>query len=50
VATPEVRARLNDLGMNRIGKGTPDELASFLQAEIVRWGKIVETAGIAKSE
>jgi tripartite-type tricarboxylate transporter receptor subunit TctC len=50
VATPEVRARLNDLGMNRIGKGTPDELASFLQAEIVRWGKIVEPAGIAKSE
>ena len=50
VATPDVRARLNDLGMNPIGKGTPDELASFLQAEIVRWGKIVETAGIAKSE
>mgnify|MGYP001390962182 CR=1 FL=1 len=50
VAMPDVRGRLNDLGMNPIGKGTPDELASFLRAEIVRWGKIVEAAGIAKSE
>lgn len=50
VAMPDVHARLKDLGMNPIGKGDPDELASFLQAEIVRWGKIVETAGIAKSE
>jgi tripartite-type tricarboxylate transporter receptor subunit TctC len=50
VATPDVRGRINDLGMRPIGKGNPAELASFLQAEIVRWGKIVETAGIAKSE
>lgn len=50
VATPDVRGRINDLGMRPIGKGNPDELASFLQAEFVRWGKIVETAGIAKSE
>jgi tripartite-type tricarboxylate transporter receptor subunit TctC len=45
-----VRGRINDLGMNPIGKGNPDELASFLQAEIGRWAKIVESAGIAKSE
>jgi tripartite-type tricarboxylate transporter receptor subunit TctC len=50
VATADVRERINDLGMKPLGKGSPDELASFLQAEIVRWGKIVETAGIAKSE
>jgi tripartite-type tricarboxylate transporter receptor subunit TctC len=50
VATPDVRGRLNDLGMIPIGKGTPEELASFLRAEIVRWSKIVETAGLAKSE
>ncbi len=50
VATPDVNGRLKDLGMNPIGEGTPKELASFLQAEIVRWGKIVETAGLAKSE
>lgn len=50
VAMPDVRARLSDLGMTPIGEGKPNVLASFLQAEIVRWGKIVETAGIAKSE
>jgi tripartite-type tricarboxylate transporter receptor subunit TctC len=50
VDTPNVRARLKELGMTPIGKGTPGELASFLQAEIVRWGGIVESAGIARSE
>lgn len=49
MATTDVRGRLGDLGMTPIGKGSPDDLASFLQAEIVRWGKIVETAGLAKS-
>jgi tripartite-type tricarboxylate transporter receptor subunit TctC len=50
VAAPDVRTRLKGLGMTPIGKGTPEELASFLQAEIVRWGNIVESAGIARSE
>lgn len=50
VATPNLRGTLNDLGMIPVGKGNPDELASFLQAEITRWAKIVEMAGIAKSE
>jgi tripartite-type tricarboxylate transporter receptor subunit TctC len=50
VTTPDVRTRIKDLGMTAIGKGNLAQLASFLQAEIVRWGKIVETAGIAKSE
>jgi tripartite-type tricarboxylate transporter receptor subunit TctC len=50
LATPDVRARLKGFGMTPIGKGTPEELASFLQAEIVRWGNIVESAGIARSE
>ncbi len=50
VGTPDIRGRLRDLGMNPIGKGSPEELASFLPAEIVRWSKIVETAGLAKSE
>jgi len=50
VATDDVRARLADLGMSPIGKGSPDELAHFLQSEIERWGKVVEAAGIAHSE
>ena len=50
VAMPDVRGRIKDLGMTPIGKGDPKELTSFLQAEIVRWSKIVATAGLAKSE
>jgi tripartite-type tricarboxylate transporter receptor subunit TctC len=46
----DVRARMTDLGMNPVGKGSPDDLQRFLQSEIVRWGKVVEAAGIAGSE
>jgi len=50
VAMQDVRERLAGLGMIPVGKGSPDELGNFLQSEIVRWGKIVEAAGIAHSE
>lgn len=50
VALDEVHARMKDLGMLPIGKGTPDELQRFLVSEIARWGKVVEAAGIAGSE
>ena len=50
VATPDVQGTLKNLGMNAIGKGTPEELASFLRAEIPRWARIVELAGLARSE
>jgi tripartite-type tricarboxylate transporter receptor subunit TctC len=50
VGTPDIRGRLRDLGMIPLGKRSPEELASFLPAEITRWGKIVETAGLTKSE
>ena len=50
VAMEDVRARLADLGMNPIGKGSIEQLQQFLRSEIVRWGKVVEAAGIAHSE
>jgi tripartite-type tricarboxylate transporter receptor subunit TctC len=50
VGLDDVRSRMKDLGMLPIGKGTPDELQHFLATEIVRWGKVVEAAGIAGSE
>jgi tripartite-type tricarboxylate transporter receptor subunit TctC len=50
VALNDVRARLADLGMIPIGKGSIEDLQRFLEAEIVRWGKVVEAAGIAGSE
>jgi tripartite-type tricarboxylate transporter receptor subunit TctC len=50
VALDDVRGRFADLGMNPAGTGSVEELQSFLQSEIVRWGKVVEAAGIARSE
>jgi tripartite-type tricarboxylate transporter receptor subunit TctC len=50
VGLDDVRSRMKDLGMLPIGKGSPDELQHFLETEIVRWGKVVEAAGIAGSE
>jgi tripartite-type tricarboxylate transporter receptor subunit TctC len=46
----DIRARMADLGMNPVGKGSVTELQQFLQSEIVRWSKVVEMAGIARSE
>ncbi len=50
VAMDDSRSRMADLGMNPVGTGTPEELQRFLQDDIVRWGKVVEEAGIAHSE
>ncbi len=50
VQLQDVTVRIGDLGMIPIGTGSPDELASFLKAEFGRWGKVVESAGLAKSQ
>jgi len=50
VAMDDVHARMADLGMNPLGGRTIAELQAFLPSEIARWGKIVESAGIARSE
>ena len=50
VAMPDVRLRMREIGMIPVGAGSPAELQEFLQSEIVRWGKVVEDAGIAHSE
>ena len=50
VNTPEVKQQLVNLGLNPIGKGSLDERQSFMKAEVVRWGKMVEEVGIAGSE
>jgi len=50
VAMDDVRTRMNDFGMIPVGTGSLQDLQQFLQSEIVRWGKVVEEAGIAHSE
>ncbi len=50
VSMDDMRARMTDFGMIPVGTGSLDDLHQFLQSEIVRWGKVVEEAGIAHSE
>jgi len=50
VTMPDIRQRLRDIGMNPVGTGSIGDLQKFLQSEIVRWGKVVEEAGIAQTE
>jgi hypothetical protein len=38
------------LGVNPIGRGSLDELQGFVKAEVIRWGKVVQEAGLAGSE
>jgi putative tricarboxylic transport membrane protein len=46
---PAIRARLEDLGLEIATpeRRTPDYLATFLAAEVERWGKVVHAAGIS---
>jgi tripartite-type tricarboxylate transporter receptor subunit TctC len=50
VASPEGQANIIGLGMNPVITPSPDTLKTFLQTEIVRWGKVVRQAGIAGTE
>jgi tripartite-type tricarboxylate transporter receptor subunit TctC len=44
---PEVRKLLESLGADVLGT-TPQQYAAFIKAEIVKWGKVIEAAGIGK--
>jgi tripartite-type tricarboxylate transporter receptor subunit TctC len=50
VNTAEVKQQLVNLGINPIGRGSLDELQAFVKAEVVRWAKVVQEAGLAGSE
>lgn len=47
LAEPEVKRRLLDLGIEAKA-GSPDELRERLQADIAKWGRVIEQAGVAK--
>ncbi len=49
LADPVVRGRLEDLGIVVVGS-TPTELATFLKAEIDKWGPVIKEAGISIRE
>jgi len=46
LARPEVRERLNNIGLEVMGTGTPEEFGAFLQVELGKWAKWVKDAGI----
>jgi tripartite-type tricarboxylate transporter receptor subunit TctC len=50
MAMDDVRTRIKDFGMIPRGTGSVPELREFLQSEVVRWSKIVEEAGLARTE
>jgi tripartite-type tricarboxylate transporter receptor subunit TctC len=50
VKQPDVVKRLNDIGMNPIGKGSLDELSAFVKSETGRWSKVIHDAGLAGSQ
>jgi tripartite-type tricarboxylate transporter receptor subunit TctC len=46
LAMPDVRQRLQQIGVEPGAGSTPDEFGSFIDAEIEKWGKIVRDANI----
>lgn len=42
--TPDVKARLGNLGMIAVGS-TPEQFDAFIRAEIVKWAEVVKSAG-----
>jgi tripartite-type tricarboxylate transporter receptor subunit TctC len=46
---PDVRRKLNDLGLDIIG-GTPAEFAAAIEREIPQWASVIKHAGIKASE
>jgi tripartite-type tricarboxylate transporter receptor subunit TctC len=45
--SPEVRRKLAEQGAIVVA-GTPEEFAAFVRSEIVKWGTVVQAAGIAR--
>jgi tripartite-type tricarboxylate transporter receptor subunit TctC len=41
LAEPELKARLDSMGAYTVG-GTPEQFGTFMNSEIVRWGRVVK--------
>jgi len=49
-ARPEVRDRLIFLGLTPQASPPAETLQSFIDDELVRWGKVVKSAGLAGTQ
>jgi len=50
VAQPEIQQQMIKMGLIPVDTPSVEQLQSFVASEIVRWGKLVQQAGIAGSE
>jgi tripartite-type tricarboxylate transporter receptor subunit TctC len=50
MAMPEVKAQIAKLSLLPMDTPPVAEMQSYVKSEIVRWGKVVEAAGIARSQ
>jgi tripartite-type tricarboxylate transporter receptor subunit TctC len=50
LALPEIKSGISTLGMLPFENPSVEGLRDFIKSETSRWGKIVERAGIARSE
>jgi tripartite-type tricarboxylate transporter receptor subunit TctC len=49
LAMPDVRKRLDELGLDLIG-GSPEEFAAVIRSETPQWAKVIREAGIRATE
>jgi tripartite-type tricarboxylate transporter receptor subunit TctC len=50
LATPALKEQIAKLSLLPLETPSVDEMKTFVKSEIVRWGKVVEAAGIAGTE
>ena len=50
LATAALKEQIAKLSLLPLETGSIDDMKAFVKSEIVRWGKVVEAAGIAGSE
>jgi tripartite-type tricarboxylate transporter receptor subunit TctC len=50
VQTEEITKQFVTVGLVPIGKGSLDELDAFVKSETVRWGKVIQNAGLAGTQ
>ena len=50
VQTDDISKRFVSLGFVPIGKGSLDELNAFVKSETARWAKVIESAGLARTQ
>jgi tripartite-type tricarboxylate transporter receptor subunit TctC len=49
LALPEVKEKLNDLGMTTVG-GSSEQFTAFIRSESERWSKVIKARGIRIDE